>query len=1001
MSGRWQLEDAAREHDVTAEKVSVSSQGFTVRRERLLRDLTTRGREAGISILCAPDGFGKTAMLLSYASEARGDISRGMVQLIDANALGADELLRALRRAEDELEVKRHPLVLIDNMPVLGPEGIEVIATLLRELRARGFEFVIACRPNNRSFVHAMGDSFKLGAQALKISPREYSEWARSFSIASELDVYELTQGVPALVVLLRAATRRTRINDALASGVVRLYRSALEDLRRDRDPLYRLACLFILMGRGAIADLERDGMRIRSESLTRMMRDYPMFGLDAEANTFFSLGGDSPLCDRLRKDIAKRRPAFALKAVRILVDAGHIDRAVRLAELTLDEQGCLDMIDHNPAAFALSGNAQFVHRVVSNLTGEDLLTIPVGVELALYLAALTMGEYRLARSACADLRRRAPELSRTIEPEVWLAAEALSGLWADCANTELPHLPTAYTRDVRSSAAHLLQMHRRAYHALIAGTGLLDADAIPELSDSSEEEVDLPRLLLECDRLLDAVLHGDLANVTETNERLQDMVEKLTVRRLLPIAARVRMTAATCRVLSGLPLVDERAFTDAGTVAIRESDTDTQLFCLLGEGWQSLDVGQVANARFRAQQVLKLVEERQEFLRSWATMLECVSFILNTSKMGVGDEAELLDLSQESCSPVEAWRVALLLSAARYDSELSAWYSIHKATLLEARFRPIARLALAAIGDRANSMRRLLPFGIASQYLMESEQPVRADVPFDLEDLHDQTGLGQVNINLFGGFTVQRNGHTLTNAVWRRKKASVLAARLVLALGTFVGRQVITEEIWPGLEYPRARENLYVTVSALRSAFGQQGSGPQYVVTQGDGLGLNAEYVCSDIIRFDMLAREILLKRTGTSARQIIESCLKIEQLYAGPLYVPEVGNPVFFLRMRRAYLSKFIDCMMRGIETAIEIDDIPSASWLVEAALRQAPTREDVIRCAMHIYDRAGRRREVVELYNGHLHYLNRQLKALPEEETRLAYESIIGKTDMRAMM
>ena len=81
-----------------------------------------------------------------------------------------------------------------------------------------------------------------------------------------------------------------------------------------------------------------------------------------------------------------------------------------------------------------------------------------------------------------------------------------------------------------------------------------------------------------------------------------------------------------------------------------------------------------------------------------------------------------------------------------------------------------------------------------------------------------------------------------------------------------------------------------------------------------------------------------------------------------------------------------------MRGAHVALELDDLPVASWLIDAALRQAPLREDVIRAAMHIYDKGGRRREVVELYNSHVHVLEQELHSLPERETQMAYEAII---------
>ena len=71
------------------------------------------------------------------------------------------------------------------------------------------------------------------------------------------------------------------------------------------------------------------------------------------------------------------------------------------------------------------------------------------------------------------------------------------------------------------------------------------------------------------------------------------------------------------------------------------------------------------------------------------------------------------------------------------------------------------------------------------------------------------------------------------------------------------------------------------------------------------------------------------------------------------------------------------------------------------MESALRHAPAREDLIRRAMSVYDLCGRRRELVELYNGHLHYLKNELGAVPEPETRAAYERIVDRSRKAVMM
>ena len=45
--------------------------GYMVRRDRLMNELIVKGRKAGIVLLYAPDGFGKTSVLLQYVQEVK------------------------------------------------------------------------------------------------------------------------------------------------------------------------------------------------------------------------------------------------------------------------------------------------------------------------------------------------------------------------------------------------------------------------------------------------------------------------------------------------------------------------------------------------------------------------------------------------------------------------------------------------------------------------------------------------------------------------------------------------------------------------------------------------------------------------------------------------------------------------------------------------------------------------------------------------------------------
>ncbi len=995
-----QAEDAGAERPQTARE-----QGYTgrlVRRDHLLRSIGGKVTESGIVLIVAPDGFGKTALLIQYAHAAAAQRGREGALAIDGADLSCEELLERLACPGDALPWATRPLVTLDGIPRLTRNETKALAAALRALRDRGAEVVVACTPARRQLLDELSDAARIDAQALLVSPREYSEWVALYSIARTLDVYGLTEGIPALVACLESVSERASDASPLEDGIQKLYQETLDDLRRERDPLHRVVCMLLLMGAGTLGDLTHGEVKLRQETIGRLVRDYPMFNIDQQHGAFRCLTRRKDALAGLRRKIASSKPGYALVAARALARARRIDDAAALAQAVLSRSERVELIVQFPVAFALAGQGAFVAKTLA-ATGEVLSSgIETGALIAAYVSALTMGDYRLARGAAIELRRRATAIPQQVAPADWACARAVAETWESVSGIALPDVrePAAARLGVR--AATLLRAHVRVYDELVAGTGDVTwGEDVKLLEDgASANEIDIPRLLLLCDRYLDDIMHGKGLEVGN-REALERLVERLMMRRMAPIAVRVRCVVNMARLFAGDPVVDERGFVDAGTTAVRESDLPTQLLCLAAEGWQGLAVGQAINGQFRGQQVIKLAGEDQVFLHSWGTLLERVAHLRGTSRVKVREEAETLDLSEEDPTPARAWCVALHLAAARFDSELSAWYSLHKDLMLEARFRPCARLAMSMLGSKADSMRKLLPRTVAPTLVPAGEPAPAPDTLFEVVPGGIASEVGQVVINLFGGFQVERNGHTLTQTVWRRKKASVLAARLALSLGTFVSRRTIIDELWPKAEYARGRESLYVTLSALRSAMGQRAGGPQYVLTQGEGIALNGEFVYSDTKRFEGLAREILLSGDTVPAQQIVEAALKMEQIYRGPLYLPDSGDASFFANMRRAYLSRYIDCMMRGVDAALRMENLNSAAWLVEAALKQAPTREDVIRHAMTVFDQCGRRREVVELYNSHLHYLERELSTLPEQETREAYDRIINQTRRVAML
>ena len=969
-----------------------------VPREQLVRSVAAMAKEAGIVLIQAPLGFGKTSLLLQYGSWVKANPQRGWARLVDASRLELDEACKLLDEISHESVAANDPVLGLDNVEVANKDEAKRLADAVRGCRDAGYEMVLTCGQEQAELAVALGDSAKIGAAQLCVQPQEYAAWIRALKIDSTLDVYRLTAGIPAMVFALQTIAGERRSSELLEREVERVVGSALRGMRRRRDSLYQLSCLLLLLGRGSLAELRRGGCRIQAKQIQRLMHDYPIMVYAMDGEEFGCLGSRDAALGRLRASVAKRRPDLLDRAVRILLRVDRVDDAVQLMASYMNPARRIEAIASRPMSIAFAGRVQFVRTAMVEAGEEVCCRAGLGLVLASWACGLLAGEYRVARNAADRLAREAMHIKDEIDADEWDRAMALSEYWDGAVGTALPTLSKEMQKRSTYGAAVRL---RRANHIVrtLLEQGRMPVGEHPEQGQSGANELDVPSVLLGMAFDLGGAICGGTDDPVEVDERLQKVIAKITECRLEAVSNRLRAVAAVVRLMGGKPVVDERAFVDAETTAVRESDHLAQLFCMVAQGWIDFSIGQQVNASFRAQQVEKLAPEEFVLVRAWAKLLECSARLRSTSRMTISQEADLLDLSVGTDEVAEAWTTSLLLSAAHHDAELSAWFSMHRDILLSEWLGPQARLAMHHLGELSSALYRLIPASDKRRYQL-GDAAVR-NAALELMESTLEPQVGQIIIRLFGGLKVERNGHVLTGRDWRRKRASVLAARLAVSLGSYVGRGQLIDEMWPNSNYKRARQNLYGAITALIQALGQQQDGVQYVIKQGKSIGFNAEYVTTDLVQFDLLAREVLLKRTGMTNRQLIDACLKMEQLYTGALYVPDSGDVTCFVRMRRSYQSKYIDCMVRGIDLSIEEDDLPSATWLVEAAMQREPTREDVLRRAMTVYSLNGRRREVVELYGSHLYYLRHELHMEPENETRLLYENIIGEAKVNEMI
>ncbi len=970
--------------------------GYMVRRERLMNELLAKGRKAGIVVLYAPDGFGKTSVLLQYTHEVKCDPTRGPVRIIEADRATGREVFMQLEVVTEELKDKPHSLIAIDNVPNLDQHDTEDLIDRIRGLRAMGVGVFLSCRPSNRQLIHGLGDSIKVNAQMLKVHAYEYSAWASAFSISTSLDFYQLTQGVPELVSAMQTGLYgQGDVAQMLENEIVNIYGAALIDLASlENNALFSVACLMVLMGDGNISELEACGVRLSAIDQSYLVRDYPIFGVDPADRSFSCLGTEDNARLRLRKLVAEIRPELVVRAARILIKAGRCDTAMDLADAFLDRSAVLELAGQYGVDLALTGHGGDVCRAALGRTEADAQTSEPTPEeaLGIYLAAVSVSNTKLARYMASIIERAGEQTICELDPVSWKVAHALTSACYGDGGLGLPASHAALESEASCAALDMLSAHVEIKHSLTERARGGDVLAGLKTDKAYDCELDIAGTLVRADRMLTELFDGSYAGTDERDDEMALTLEALEARGIRALAIWVRMVLSARRLLAGMPVTDEQAFNELDRFAVRVRDNQVQLFGLILEGWQSLAEGRPVNAKFRAVQVLRLAEESIGYMRDNALLLERAAYLRNTSMVSVREEAELLDLSRTQVGGAEAWMVALHLASAGRDSDLAAWMSMNRPGILDPSYRLFARLAMHCLGEPAARIRKKLPVRELSRYSLRDDFEAEGERLFQAGDAEGVDMIDHIEIRMFGAFRAERDGFPITDKMWRRKKAATLAERLALGMDALVDRETLAMELWPHAEFNSARNNLYSTISRLRSALGPTPDGKSCVLIQNECIGLNGDYVKTDVKIFDQISREVLGNRTGARGPHLVELCLKIEQLYAGPLYVPNGCNPTYFLRMRRIMESKYIDCMIRGANAALEENDLQSAVWLVESGLRQETAREDMVRCAMRVYGAAGRRRDIVELYSGHMHHLREQVNGVPEPETRRLYERLV---------
>lgn len=212
---------------------------------------------------------------------------------------------------------------------------------------------------------------------------------------------------------------------------------------------------------------------------------------------------------------------------------------------------------------------------------------------------------------------------------------------------------------------------------------------------------------------------------------------------------------------------------------------------------------------------------------------------------------------------------------------------------------------------------------------------------------------LPPLELTLLGGFKATRMGETL-NLTGRHQELLTL---MVLGLS----KDAIGEAIWPEAEPKKVKNNLYVTLNALRKLLEPWGV-PTYLTTHTDDLGLTRTH--TDLGRLEAAL--------GAGDAQAVLGH------YRGPL-TPQLDLSEI-AEAREALHERVVDALYQAGR-----DD---PSWQAEAVLRRAvdldPFHEAALQALLRRLVARGRRAEAVRLYRSFACRLEAELQAAPDRST-----------------
>jgi DNA-binding SARP family transcriptional activator/ATP/maltotriose-dependent transcriptional regulator MalT len=249
--------------------------------------------------------------------------------------------------------------------------------------------------------------------------------------------------------------------------------------------------------------------------------------------------------------------------------------------------------------------------------------------------------------------------------------------------------------------------------------------------------------------------------------------------------------------------------------------------------------------------------------------------------------------------------------------------------------------------------------------------------------------------VRLFGGLEVLAGERRIADTAWRKRKARLLFAMLVVRKGRDVPREQLLEYLWPDMDAERAVANFYVIWNNMKAALCPdlpKGQPLPYARTSGGVCRMDDLLVTSDLDEFERSLSEARRAETAGDRETQVAAFRRLAEIYRGDLLPGDIYDD-WFAPLRERCRQEFGDAMLRAGRMLAEGGDQIGALEMIRAALTHDAWREDLYQAALRYQIDAGQRSAAIDTYMTCMHKLSEDLGIDPSAETKRLYGQVLA--------